>query len=95
MPLETPLDALRRALAAGDLAAARTAEQALRKAGSTQLAAEVFHELRQPLLGIKAYGQMMADEGSAKGPIHQLLAQVERMEQIISDFTRLDRKSVV
>ncbi|MDQ3265174.1 MAG: hybrid histidine protein kinase/response regulator SinK [Myxococcota bacterium] len=89
MPLETPLDALRRALAAGDLAAARTAEQALRKAGSTQLAAEVLHELRQPLLGIKAYGQMMADEGSAKGPIHQLLAQVERMEQIISDFTRL------
>lgn len=90
MPMETPLDALRRALQAGDLDAARTAEQALRKLGSTQLAAEVLHELRQPLLGIKAYAQMMADEGSgAKSPINLLLTQVERMEHIISDFTRL------
>lgn len=90
MPMETPLDALRRALQAGDLDAARTAEQALRRQGNTQLAAEVLHELRQPLLGIKAYAQMMADEGTtARSPINLLLTQVERMEQIISDFTRI------
>lgn len=53
-----------------------------------QLAAEVLHELRQPLLGIKAYAQMMVEEGQ-KGPVQLLLQQVDRMEQIISDFTRI------
>ena len=55
----------------------------------TQLAAEVLHELRQPLLGIKAYVQMMTDDGPSKISLALLLGQVERMEQIISDFTRL------
>src|SRR6478735_9324747 len=53
-----------------------------------QLAAEVLHELRQPLLGIKAYAQLMVEEGQ-KGPVQLLLQQVDRMEQIISDFTRI------
>lgn len=53
-----------------------------------QLAAEVLHELRQPLLGIKAYAQMMVEEGQ-KGSIQLLLQQVDRMEQIIGDFTRI------
>ncbi|MFL5322187.1 MAG: histidine kinase dimerization/phospho-acceptor domain-containing protein [Myxococcaceae bacterium] len=53
-----------------------------------QLAAEVLHELRQPLLGIKAYAQMMVEEGQ-KGPVQLLLQQVDRMEQIIGDFTRI------
>jgi CheY-like chemotaxis protein len=55
----------------------------------TQLAAEVLHELRQPLLGIKAYVQMMSDDGPSKVSLSLLLGQVDRMEQIISDFTRL------
>src|SRR5215207_5885860 len=63
----SPLEQLQQALQAGDLAAARTALEALRRAGAsgaanTQVAAEVLHELRQPLLGIKAYAQMMEEE---------------------------------
>ena len=87
----SPLEQLQQALQAGDLAAARSALEALKRAGTghTQLAAEVFHELRQPLLGIKAYAQMMEEESGRKGPLGLLLAQVDRMEQIISDFTRL------
>src|SRR6476661_1272598 len=63
---------------------------ATQDAGSNpvQLAAEVLHELRQPLLGIKAYAQMMVEEGQ-KGPVQLLLQQVDRMEQIIGDFTRI------
>jgi CheY-like chemotaxis protein len=58
-------------------------------ANATQLAAEVLHELRQPLLGIKAYVQMMTDDGPSKVSLSLLLGQVDRMEQIIADFTRL------
>ncbi len=54
-----------------------------------QLAAEVLHELRQPLLGIKAYAQLMGEESPGKSQVAQVLAQVDRMEQIISDFTRI------
>ncbi|HVE84564.1 MAG TPA: hybrid histidine protein kinase/response regulator SinK [Myxococcales bacterium] len=89
--MENPLEALRKALDEGDLAAARAAMESLRRAThqANQLAAEVLHELRQPLLGIKAYSQMM-DENAAPGtPVSLLLAQVERMEQIIADFTRI------
>ncbi len=57
--------------------------------GRSQLAAEVLHELRQPLLGIKAYVQMIRDELGPRAPVALLLGQVERMEQIISDFHRL------
>ena len=88
-----PLEQLQHALQAGDVAGARSALEALRRAGGgtghAQLAAEVFHELRQPLLGIKAYAQMMEEEAGRKGPLGLLLAQVDRMEQIISDYTRL------
>src|SRR5215218_7989665 len=91
MQSPSPLEQLQQALQAGDLGAARTALEALRRAGPghTQLAAEAFHELRQPLLGIKAYAQMMEEEAGRQGPLRLLLAQVERMEQIIADFTRL------
>jgi CheY-like chemotaxis protein len=59
--------------------------------GQLQLAAEVLHELKQPLLGIKAYAQMMGEQAppATSSPVPLLLAQVERMEHIISDFTRL------
>src|SRR5439155_3179313 len=50
---------------------------------------EVLHELRQPLLGIKAYSQMMDESAQPGTPVALLLAQVERMEQIISDFIRI------
>lgn len=91
METPAPLAQLLQALDAGDLPAARTAAAALQRAGAqtTQLAAEVLHELRQPLLGVKAYGQLLAEDGGASGPLRLLLAQVERMEQIVSDFIRL------
>lgn len=91
METPAPLAQLLQALEVGDLQTARTAALALRNAsvGSTQLAAEVLHELRQPLLGVKAYGQLLAEEVGEKGPLKLLLSQVERMEQIITDFLRL------
>lgn len=91
METPAPLAQLLQALEVGDLQAARAAALALQRAGagSTQLAAEVLHELRQPLLGVKAYGQLLAEEVGSKGPLRLMLAQVERMEQIITDFIRL------
>lgn len=91
MESPAPLAQLLQALEVGDLRAARAAAAALQRsdAGSTQLAAEVFHELRQPLLGVKAYAQLLAEDVGTEGPLRLLLAQVERMEQIISDFIRL------
>lgn len=91
METPAPLAHLLQALEAGDLAAAKTAAAALQRsgAGAIQLAAEVLHELRQPLLGVKAYAQLLAEESGPDGPLKLLLAQVERMEQIISDFVRL------
>lgn len=91
MDIPVPLAHLLQALEAGDLPAAKAAAAELQRTstGSTQLAAEVLHELRQPLLGVKAYTQMLSEELGTRGPLRQMLAQVERMEQIISDFTRL------
>ncbi|MET0401984.1 MAG: hybrid histidine protein kinase/response regulator SinK [Cystobacter sp.] len=91
MDTPAPLALLLQALEAGDLQAARTAAAELQqfRAGTTLLAAEVLHELRQPLLGVKAYTQMLTEEIGSRGALRQMLAQVERMEQIISDFTRL------
>lgn len=91
METPAPLAHLLQALEVGDLAAAKAAAAALQRtsAGPTQLAAEVLHELRQPLLGVKAYAQMLSEETGPMGPLKLLLAQVERMEQIISDFVRL------
>jgi CheY-like chemotaxis protein len=91
MDTPAPLVLLLQALEAGDLRAARAAAMELQRthAGTTQLAAEVLHELRQPLLGLKAYTQLLTEEIGSRGALRQMLAQVERMEQIISDFTRL------
>ncbi|HEX8698300.1 MAG TPA: hybrid histidine protein kinase/response regulator SinK [Myxococcaceae bacterium] len=91
METPAPLAHLLQALEVGDLTAARAAAAALQRTAvaSTQLAAEVLHELRQPLLGVKAYAQMLSEETGPTGPLKLLLAQVERMEQIISDFVRL------
>ena len=90
-PMESPLELLRRAVEDGDLPAARAAMEAFRRAThqTNQIAAEVLHELRQPLLGIKAYAQMMDEAAQPGSPLALLLVQVERMEQIISDFTRI------
>jgi CheY-like chemotaxis protein len=91
METPAPLSQLLQALEAGDLPAARAAAAAMQRAGahSVQLAAEVLHELRQPLLGVKAYAQLLAEDGGPTGPLRLLLAQVERMEQIVSDYIRL------
>jgi CheY-like chemotaxis protein len=91
METPAPLAHLLQALEVGDLTAARAAAAAIQRSavGSTQLAAEVLHELRQPLLGVKAYAQLLAEQTGPVGPLKLLLAQVERMEQIISDFVRL------
>ncbi|XXF80736.1 hybrid histidine protein kinase/response regulator SinK [Myxococcaceae bacterium GXIMD 01537] len=91
METPAPLAQLLQALEVGDLSAARAAALALQRSGpgATQLAAEVLHELRQPLLGVKAYAQLLAEEVGPKGPLRLLLSQAERMEQIISDFVRL------
>ena len=91
METPAPLAHLLQALEAGDLLAAKSAALELQRfsVGTTQLAAEVLHELRQPLLGVKAYTQMLTEEVGQRGPLRQMMAQVERMEQIISDFTRL------
>jgi CheY-like chemotaxis protein len=91
METPAPLSQLLQALEAGDLPAARAAAAAMQRAGahSIQLAAEVLHELRQPLLGVKAYAQLLAEDGGPSGPLRLLLAQVERMEQIVSDYIRL------
>ncbi|WP_224360695.1 hybrid histidine protein kinase/response regulator SinK [Hyalangium versicolor] len=91
METPAPLAHLLEALEVGDLAAAKAAAAALQRSatGATQLAAEVLHELRQPLLGVKAYAQLLAEETGPVGPLKLLLAQVERMEQIIADFVRL------
>src|SRR5689334_8913561 len=53
------------------------------------LAAEVLHELRQPLMGLKAYLQLWQEDPARPTNPATLLAQVERIEQILSDYQRL------
>lgn len=53
------------------------------------IAAEVLHEIKQPLLGLKAYLQLVRDDPARQVPVTLLLAQVERIEQIVGDFHRL------
>src|SRR5207248_2196395 len=91
MESSSPLAPLLEALEQGDLDRAKVTAKKLEaeRAPTLQLAAEVLHELKQPLLGIKAYGQMIHEAGNAPAPLTQMLTQVERMEQIIADFTRL------
>jgi CheY-like chemotaxis protein len=54
-----------------------------------EIAAEVLHEIKQPLLGLKAYLQLIRDDPGRQVPVTLLLAQVERIEQIVGDFHRL------
>jgi nitrogen-specific signal transduction histidine kinase/ActR/RegA family two-component response regulator len=91
MESTSPLAPLLEALQRGELDRAKVLAQKLEanRAPTLQLAAEVLHELKQPLLGIKAYGQMMNETANPPPSLPQMLAQVERMEQIIADFTRL------
>jgi DNA-binding response OmpR family regulator len=53
------------------------------------LAAEVLHEIRQPLMGLKAWLQLWQEDPSRPTNPATLLAQVERIEQILSDYQRL------
>ncbi len=94
MELDGPslLEQLELALTAGDLPRARALLGELRRrpqAPALQLAAEVLHELRQPLLALKGYAQLIREDGAQKLQGSLMLGQIERMEQIISDFHRL------
>jgi nitrogen-specific signal transduction histidine kinase/CheY-like chemotaxis protein len=88
-----PLDVLLKAVEAGDLKGARAAAEVLSHGpghNPMQLASEVLHELKQPLLGIKGYIQMLGEDPGPHRPMVPLvLAQVERIEHIVSDFVRL------
>ncbi len=53
------------------------------------LAAEVLHEVRQPLLSLKAWLQLVKEDPSRALPVDVLLAQVQRIEHLVNDFTRL------
>src|SRR6185436_5825033 len=53
------------------------------------LAAEVLHEVRQPLLSLKAWLQLVKEDPSRQLPVDVLLAQVARIEHLVNDFTRL------
>ncbi|MBK7860570.1 MAG: hybrid sensor histidine kinase/response regulator [Archangiaceae bacterium] len=53
------------------------------------LAAEVLHEVRQPLLSLKAWLQLVKEDPSRPLPVDVLLAQVARIEHLVNDFTRL------
>src|SRR5918996_630547 len=90
---QNPLDVLLKAVEAGDLKGARAAAEVLSQGpghNPMQLASEVLHELKQPLLGIKGYVQMLGEDPGPHRPMVPLvLAQVERIEQIVSDFVRL------
>jgi nitrogen-specific signal transduction histidine kinase len=93
------LDELLRLLDAGDVAAAREVARRLQRTHvlASQVAAEVLHEVRQPLLGIKAYAQLAGEPPQGAPETRRtsqvVLAQVERIEHIISDYTRLVSES--
>lgn len=53
------------------------------------LAAEVLHEVRQPLLSLKAWLQLVKEDPTRALPVDVLLAQVARIEHLVNDFTRL------
>lgn len=57
-----------------------------------QLAAEVLHEVRQPLLGLKGYLQLLRDDPARPLPLATMLGLVERMELILGDYQRLTLK---
>ncbi len=51
----------------------------------------VSHELRTPLTTIKAYAQLLDRKGHAPKQTSRLLAQVERMERLITDLLNASR----
>ncbi|MBX7114725.1 MAG: hybrid sensor histidine kinase/response regulator [Myxococcaceae bacterium] len=57
-----------------------------------QLAAEVLHEVRQPLLGLKGYLQLLRDDPARALPLTTMLSLVERMEHILGDYQRLTQQ---
>ncbi len=59
------------------------------KTSQDVLAAEVLHEVRQPLLSLKAWLQLSKEDPNRQLPIDILLAQVLRIEHLVNDFTRL------
>jgi CheY-like chemotaxis protein len=59
------------------------------KTSQEVLAAEVLHEVRQPLLSLKAWLQLVKEDPTRTLPVDVLLAQVQRIEHLVNDFTRL------
>src|SRR5205085_1288353 len=59
------------------------------KTSQEVLAAEVLHEVRQPLLSLKAWLQLVKEDPTRALPVDVLLAQVARIEHLVNDFTRL------
>lgn len=59
------------------------------KTSAEVLAAEVLHEVRQPLLSLKAWLQLVREDPTRALPVDVLLAQVARIEHLVNDFTRL------
>lgn len=61
-----------------------------------RMTAELIHELRQPLLGVKAFGQMLQgrahDEEFVKQRAAKILTQVSRMESIVDRSKRFSRE---
>lgn len=55
------------------------------------LASEALHELRQPLMALKAWLQLWQEDPQRARSPEVLLAQVERLEQILGDYQRLLR----
>ncbi len=57
------------------------------------MAGELIHEMRQPLLGIKGYCQVLAEgaSGEAKERAQQILKQAERLEELIERYRRFLR----
>lgn len=91
MPRPQGLSHLIELLELGKLKEARALAEELHRQSSRQqqLTAEVLHEVRQPLLGIKAYAQFLAEGTDPVQVSQQVLRQAERIEAIVGDYTRL------
>ncbi len=51
------------------------------------MSSALLHELKQPLMGIKGFAQLL-QEGPGREKAEQILAQVERLEQLIASHRR-------
>ena len=91
MPSPQVLSRLIELLDQGKLSDAREMASRLHReaSGQQQLTAEVLHEVRQPLLGIKAYAQFLSEGADPAQVSQQILRQAERIEAIVGDYTRL------